>query len=55
IRLATDLETDKPHLSDMSVITLKGLFLSLTYFFSRNRSRMLDYQLALQLYVRKDV
>ncbi|XP_072075269.1 uncharacterized protein [Arachis hypogaea] len=54
IRIATDLETDKPHLSGMSVITLEGLFSSLTYFFSRNGSHMLDYQLALQRCVRKD-
>lgn len=89
IKVATDLETDKPHLSGMSVITLEGLglchlkyvcfciqlltkeylvlsmmffinlisglFSSLTYFFSRNGSHMLDYQLALQRCVRKDV
>ncbi|MED6206439.1 hypothetical protein PIB30_026649 [Stylosanthes scabra] len=54
IRIATDLETNKPHLSGMSVITLEGLFSSLTYFFSRNGSHMLDYQLALQRCVRKD-
>ncbi|MED6206845.1 hypothetical protein PIB30_030513, partial [Stylosanthes scabra] len=64
IRIATDLETTKPHLSGMSVITLEGiglwlfemsgLFSSLTYFFSRNGSHMLDYQLALQRCVRKD-
>ncbi|KAK7321841.1 hypothetical protein VNO77_32829 [Canavalia gladiata] len=64
IKVATDLETDAPHLSGMSVIILEGaglcfintcgLFSSLTYFFSRNGSHMLDYQLALQRYVRKD-
>ncbi|KAJ1411488.1 P-loop containing nucleoside triphosphate hydrolase [Sesbania bispinosa] len=54
IRIATDLETEAPHLSGMSVITLEGLFSSLTYFFSRNGSHMLDYQLALQRRVRKD-
>ncbi|KAK7402386.1 hypothetical protein VNO78_14615 [Psophocarpus tetragonolobus] len=54
IKVATDLETDAPHISGMSVITLEGLFSSLTYFFSRNGSHMLDYQLALQRYVRKD-
>ncbi|KAJ1392938.1 ATP-dependent helicase, C-terminal [Sesbania bispinosa] len=54
IKIATDLETEAPHLSGMSVITLEGLFSSLTYFFSRNGSHMLDYQLALQRRVRKD-
>ncbi|TKY57576.1 Fanconi anemia group J protein-like [Spatholobus suberectus] len=54
IKIATDLETDAQHLSGMSVITLEGLFSSLTYFFSRNGSHMLDYQLALQRCVRKE-
>ncbi|XP_020217515.1 Fanconi anemia group J protein homolog isoform X2 [Cajanus cajan] len=54
IKIATDLETDAQHLSGMSVITLEGFFSSLTYFFSRNGSHMLDYQLALQRCVRKD-
>ncbi|XP_057423797.1 uncharacterized protein LOC130717557 isoform X2 [Lotus japonicus] len=54
IKVATDLETDQPRLSGMSVITLEGLFSSLTYFFSRNGSHMLDYQLSLQRCVRKD-
>ncbi|KAF7829472.1 regulator of telomere elongation helicase 1-like protein isoform X1 [Senna tora] len=54
IRIATDLEVDVPHLSGMSVITLEGLFSSLTYFFSKNGSHMLDYQLALQRNVKKD-
>ncbi|WJX15585.1 DNA helicase [Trifolium repens] len=53
IKVATDLETDAPRLSGMSVITLEGLFLSLSYFFSKNGSHMLDYQLALQRSVRK--
>ncbi|XP_022638315.1 Fanconi anemia group J protein homolog isoform X2 [Vigna radiata var. radiata] len=54
IKVATDLETDEPHISGAAVITLEGLFSSLTYFFSRNGSHMLDYQLALQRRVRKD-
>ncbi|KAG2390597.1 Regulator of telomere elongation helicase 1-like protein [Vigna angularis] len=54
IKVATDLETDEPHISGTAVITLEGLFSSLTYFFSRNGSHMLDYQLALQRRVRKD-
>ncbi|KAI4336693.1 hypothetical protein L6164_015186 [Bauhinia variegata] len=54
IKVASDLESDAPHLSGMSVITLEGLFSSLTYFFSRNGSQMLDYQLALQRFVKKD-
>ncbi|RDX73613.1 Fanconi anemia group J protein-like protein, partial [Mucuna pruriens] len=54
IKVATDLETDAQHISGASVITLEGLFSSLTYFFSRNGSHMLDYQLALQRHFRKD-
>ncbi|GLT58833.1 hypothetical protein SLA2020_316950 [Shorea laevis] len=54
IKVATDLESDVPHLSGMSVITLEGLFSSLTYFFSRNGSHILDYQLALRRYVKRD-
>ncbi|XP_039689401.1 Fanconi anemia group J protein homolog isoform X2 [Medicago truncatula] len=53
IKVYTDLEEDEPHLSGMSVITLEGLFSSLSYFFSKNGSHMLDYQLALQRTVRK--
>ncbi|XP_054795605.1 LOW QUALITY PROTEIN: uncharacterized protein LOC129301061, partial [Prosopis cineraria] len=54
IKVASDLELDVPHLSGMSVMTLEGLFSSLTYFFSRNGSHMLDYQLALQRSVKKE-
>ncbi|XVE94397.1 hypothetical protein REPUB_Repub02eG0005200 [Reevesia pubescens] len=54
IKAASDTESDVPHLSGMSVITLEGLFSSLTYFFSRNGSHVFDYQLALQRYVKKD-
>ncbi|XP_007018074.2 PREDICTED: Fanconi anemia group J protein isoform X1 [Theobroma cacao] len=54
IKAASDTESDAPHLSGMSVITLEGLFSSLTYFFSRNGSHIFDYQLALQRYVKKD-
>ncbi|KAE9617276.1 putative RNA helicase [Lupinus albus] len=54
IKVATDLEVKVPHLSGLSVLTLEGLFSSLTYFFSRNGVHMLDYQLALQRCVRKD-
>lgn len=54
IRAATDTESDAPRLSGMSVITLEGLFSSLTYFFSRNGSHIFDYQLALQRYLKKD-
>ncbi|XP_073220587.1 uncharacterized protein [Cicer arietinum] len=53
IKVATDLETEAPHLSGMSVLTLEGLFSSLSYFFSKNGSQLLDYQLALQRSVRK--
>ncbi|PKI55795.1 hypothetical protein CRG98_023796 [Punica granatum] len=54
IKAATDLELETPHLSGMSVITLEGLFSSLTYFFCRNGSHILDYQLALQRYIKRD-
>ncbi|XP_050887551.1 uncharacterized protein LOC127092709 [Lathyrus oleraceus] len=53
IKIATDLETEAPRLTGMSVLTLEGLFSSLSYFFSKNGSQMLDYQLALQRSVRK--
>ncbi|KAK8580754.1 hypothetical protein V6N12_071007 [Hibiscus sabdariffa] len=54
IKAASDTESDVPHLSGMSVITLEGLFSSLTYFFSRDGSHIFDYQLALQRYFKKD-
>ncbi|KAL1099864.1 hypothetical protein V6Z11_D05G189700 [Gossypium hirsutum] len=54
IRAASDTESDVLHLSGMSVITLEGLFSSLTYFFSRDGSHIFDYQLALQRYFKKD-
>ncbi|XP_024169418.1 Fanconi anemia group J protein homolog [Rosa chinensis] len=55
IKAATDKESEVAHLSGMAVVTLEGLFSSLTYFFSRNGSHMVDYQLALQRYVKRDV
>ncbi|XWS24611.1 hypothetical protein CRYUN_Cryun28dG0117900 [Craigia yunnanensis] len=54
IKAASDTESDVRHISGMSVITLEGLFSSLTYFFSRNGSHIFDYQLALQRYLKKD-
>ncbi|KAM7260392.1 hypothetical protein ACFE04_016133 [Oxalis oulophora] len=56
IREATDPESDGdgPHLSGASVITLEGLFSSLTYFFSRNGLHTVDYQLVLQRYFKRD-
>ncbi|KAK8353946.1 hypothetical protein V6Z12_A05G191400 [Gossypium hirsutum] len=54
IRAASDTESDVLHLSGMSIITLEGLFSSLTYFFSRDGSHVFDYQLALQRYFKKD-
>ncbi|KAL4278453.1 hypothetical protein GQ457_03G037550 [Hibiscus cannabinus] len=54
IKAASDTESDVPHLSGMSVITLEGLFSSLTYFFSRDGSHIFDYQLALQRHFKKD-
>ncbi|CAF1927266.1 unnamed protein product [Brassica napus] len=43
-----EMESDMLHLSGISVLTLEELFASLTYFFSRNGSHILDYQLGLQ-------
>ncbi|XP_022936915.1 Fanconi anemia group J protein homolog [Cucurbita moschata] len=54
IKAGLDTESDAPHLSGLSVITLEGLFSSLTYFFSRNGCHMSDYQLALQRHVKRD-
>ncbi|KAK0577247.1 hypothetical protein LWI29_030173 [Acer saccharum] len=54
IRVATDKESEVPHLSGMAVTTLEGLFAALTYFFSKNGSHMYDYQLALQRYIKRD-
>ncbi|XP_009362870.2 Fanconi anemia group J protein homolog isoform X1 [Pyrus x bretschneideri] len=53
-KAATDTESDIPHLSGMAVVILEGLFSSLTYFFSRNGCHMVDFQLALQRYVKRD-
>ncbi|KAJ4702299.1 Fanconi anemia group J protein-like [Melia azedarach] len=53
IKESTDTESEAPHLSGMSVITLEGLFSSLTYFFSRNSCHVSDYQLALQRYIKR--
>ncbi|KAF8026326.1 hypothetical protein BT93_F2958 [Corymbia citriodora subsp. variegata] len=54
IKAATDLESEEPHLSGLSVITLEGLFSTLAYFFSRNGVHTSDYQLALQRYIKRD-
>ncbi|KAE8715589.1 hypothetical protein F3Y22_tig00110163pilonHSYRG00265 [Hibiscus syriacus] len=54
IKAASDTEPEVLHLSGMSVITLEGLFSSLTYFFSRDGSHIFDYHLALQRYFKKD-
>ncbi|XP_022543050.2 Fanconi anemia group J protein homolog [Brassica napus] len=43
-----EMESDMLHLSGISILTLEELFASLTYFFSRNGSHILDYQLGLQ-------
>ncbi|XP_056164898.1 uncharacterized protein LOC115666787 isoform X2 [Syzygium oleosum] len=54
IKAATDLDSEDPHLSGLSVITLEGLFSALTYFFSRNGGHTFDYQLSLQRYIKRD-
>ncbi|KAM0942136.1 putative RNA helicase [Dioscorea sansibarensis] len=54
IKAASDVESDEIHLSGLSTITLEGLFSSLNYFFSGNGRHALDYQLALQRYVKRD-
>ncbi|XP_010536478.1 PREDICTED: Fanconi anemia group J protein [Tarenaya hassleriana] len=55
IRASKEAETEPnvPHLSGISVLTLEALFASLTYFFSRNGSHILDYQLGLQRYMKR--
>ncbi|XP_030528633.2 Fanconi anemia group J protein homolog isoform X2 [Rhodamnia argentea] len=54
IKAATDLESEVPYLSGLSVVTLEGLFSALTYFFSQNGDHTFDYQLALQRYIKRD-
>ncbi|EXB56322.1 Fanconi anemia group J-like protein [Morus notabilis] len=52
---ASDTEsTAEIHLTGMAVMTLEGLFSSLTYFFSRDGFHTDDYQLAVRKYVKKD-
>ncbi|RVX15979.1 Fanconi anemia group J protein-like [Vitis vinifera] len=53
IKAAIDIESRVAHLSGMSVITLEGLYSALSYFFSENGLHTVDYQLALQRYVKK--
>ncbi|KAG7597750.1 Helicase superfamily 1/2 ATP-binding domain DinG/Rad3-type, partial [Arabidopsis suecica] len=45
---AAEMDPDKPYLSGISVSTLEELFATLTYFFSRNGSHVLDYEMGLQ-------
>ncbi|AAF80633.1 F2D10.24 [Arabidopsis thaliana] len=45
---AAEIDPDKPYLSGISVSTLEELFATLTYFFSRNGSHVLDYEMGLQ-------
>ncbi|CAK9178304.1 unnamed protein product [Ilex paraguariensis] len=55
IKAASEAEPEVAHLSGLSATTLEGLFSSLSYFFSGNGQHMLDYQLALRRYVKRDV
>ncbi|KAL1219740.1 Regulator of telomere elongation helicase 1 [Cardamine amara subsp. amara] len=48
-----EMESDMLYLSGISVLTLEELFSSLTYFFSRNGSHILDYQLGLQRSIKR--
>ncbi|KAI0514106.1 hypothetical protein KFK09_010140 [Dendrobium nobile] len=54
IKAASDAAPDEPRLTGISLITLEGLFSSLSYFFSGNGCHANDYQLALQRYVKRD-
>ncbi|XP_077246888.1 RAD3-like DNA-binding helicase protein isoform X2 [Tasmannia lanceolata] len=53
IKAASDTESGGVYLSGMSAVTLEGLFSSLSYIFSREGLHALDYQLALQRYVKR--
>ncbi|XP_019094422.1 PREDICTED: Fanconi anemia group J protein homolog [Camelina sativa] len=44
---AAEMDPDKPYLSGISVTTLEELFATLTYFFSKNGSHVLDYEMGL--------
>ncbi|KAK8956244.1 hypothetical protein KSP40_PGU015290 [Platanthera guangdongensis] len=54
IKAASDAAPGEMHLTGVSLITLEGLFSSLSYFFSQNECHANDYQLALQRYVKRD-
>ncbi|ESQ34722.1 hypothetical protein EUTSA_v10009302mg, partial [Eutrema salsugineum] len=49
----TEIEPDMPYLSGISVSTLKELFTTFTYFFSRNGSHIIDYELGLQRSIKR--
>ncbi|OAP17582.1 hypothetical protein AXX17_AT1G21770 [Arabidopsis thaliana] len=51
---AAEIDPDKPYLSGISVSTLEELFATLTYFFSRNGSHVLDYEMGLQRSAKRD-
>uniref|UniRef100_A0A7N1A1Q7 DNA 5'-3' helicase FANCJ n=1 Tax=Kalanchoe fedtschenkoi TaxID=63787 RepID=A0A7N1A1Q7_KALFE len=51
---AVDLDNEVPHLSGKCLITMEGLFATLSYFFSDNGLHTFDYQLALRRYIKKE-
>ncbi|WOL05316.1 hypothetical protein Cni_G14044 [Canna indica] len=54
IKAASDAESVENHLNGLSAIILEGLFSSLSFLFSGNGCHAVDYQLALQKYVKRD-
>ncbi|XP_020576572.1 Fanconi anemia group J protein homolog [Phalaenopsis equestris] len=54
IKAGAEAVPGETHLTGISLITLEGLFSSLSYFFSGNGCHANDYQLALQRYVKRD-
>ncbi|CAN6463879.1 unnamed protein product [Victoria cruziana] len=53
IKIASDAEIDRVHLSGMSVATLDGLVSALSYFFACGGIHLIDYQLVLQRYIKR--
>ncbi|CAM8972259.1 unnamed protein product [Rhodiola kirilowii] len=51
---ATEFDAEVPHLSGKCLITMEGLFASLSYFFSENGLHIYDYQLALRRFMKKE-
>ncbi|KAF3793184.1 Fanconi anemia group J protein-like protein [Nymphaea thermarum] len=54
IKIASDAEIDRVHLSGMSVATLDGLISALSNLFAGGGIHLIDYQLALQRYIKRE-